>query len=168
MWIRRLAGAASKVTEGTSRITAIIATVFLVAMVLLTVVDVFLRSVFRAPILGSVELTEYMMVLAGFLGMAWCAQKGGHVIVGILVDRLPARVQAAIDSITLFLSLALVPLVVWQSIAQSLFSLSEDYTSDILKIPESPFYMVVAIGYAVMFFVILATFINTVKKAAGK
>ncbi len=168
MWIKRLAGALTKAINQTSRITAIIATIFLVAMILLTVIDVFLRSVFRAPILGSVEITEYMMVLAGFLGMAWCAEKGGHVIVGILVDRLPARVQTIIDCIMLLLSLGLIPLVVFENVKQSVFAMNENYTSDILKIPESPFYIVVAVGYAVLFFVILIILIKTLKKAAGR
>jgi len=165
MLTRKLARLASITINQASRVAAFITTVTLVAMVMLTVIDVFLRFVFRAPILGSVEITEYMMVTAGFLGMAWCAQKGGHVVVGILVDRLPKRIQHIFDCITLSVGLAIVPLVIWQSFAQSGLCLEENYTSDLLKIPQFPFYIIVGIGYIILFFVILTILINSIKKA---
>ena len=61
-----------------SRVLNIIGVTCLVLMMLLTVSDVFMRYVFTQPIKGSVELTEYLMAVVGFFGLAWCAIKKGH------------------------------------------------------------------------------------------
>lgn len=69
----------------------------LVSMTLLTVVDVIGRYVFNAPVPGAFEATEIMLALAVFAGLPIVTARSEHVRVGLLVDRLPRRLAAALD-----------------------------------------------------------------------
>ena len=167
MWIGKSVRSTVAVIHQISRIAGILALISLLAMMTLTVLDVFLRYFFNNPILGSVELAEYLMVLAGFLGIAWCGVKGGHVKVDLLLSHLPPRIQTIIDSITLLLAMTVVPLVAWQGFAQARRAQLIKSASDILEIPDYPFYIVVGISFTLLFLVqviLLAEFIvRTIK-----
>ncbi len=168
MWIRKLAGAAVRLLNQVSRGVSILAIASLLAMMLLTVTDVFMRKVLTNPIVGSVELTEYLIVVAGFLGVAWCTFKGGHLKVGVIVDRMPPRVQAITDSITLFLGMTVVPLVAWQLFARAREAQLEGLRSFILDLPDFIFLNVAAVGYALFFLALVPVLIQSIRKAIQK
>ena len=153
------------ILDKASLVAGVAGIVFMVAMMLLTVTDVFLRFVFNSPVMGSVEITEYLMVGTGFLGIAWCAVKRGHVGVDLIVGRFPPRVQAVIDSITCLLSLGVVPLVAWQAIIQAGYAKAENVQSDLLDIPAYPFYLIVGIAYILLSLVLINTLVQFVTKA---
>ena len=67
MWARKLAGTAVGLLDQVSRGLGILAIAALLSIMLLTVADVFMRYVLNNPIVGSVELCEYLIVVAGFL-----------------------------------------------------------------------------------------------------
>lgn len=165
MWIRKPASSAVTVINQVSRVAGAIAIVFLVAMMLLTVADVFLRYVFNAPIKGSLELTEYFMVVAGFLGIAWCAVKRGHVKIDLIVSHLPLRAQGITDTITMLLAMTVLPLMAWQGFAQARYVMVEKLVSHSLEIPDFPFYMVVGIGYTLIIPVVLIILAEFITKA---
>ena len=71
--------------------TAILGTIVLIILMAMIVIDVFSRNIFNYTIVGAVELTEMMMPCIGFLGIAWCALQGGHVVVDILISALPVK-----------------------------------------------------------------------------
>jgi len=153
------------ILDKASLVAGVAGIVFMVAMMLLTVADVFLRFAFNSPVLGSVEITEYLMVGTGFLGIAWCAVKRGHVGVDLIVSRFPPRVQAVIDSITCLFSLGVVPLVAWQAIIQAGYAKAENVQSDLLDIPAYPFYLIVGIAYILLSLVLINTLVQFVTKA---
>ena len=62
-----------RVVVSLSRVMNYVAAFSLVLMMLLSVSDVFLRSIFRYSIPDSQELIQYLMVCVGFLAMAWSA-----------------------------------------------------------------------------------------------
>ncbi len=168
MWIRKLAGAAVRLLNQVSRGVSILAIASLLAIMLLTVSDVFMRYVLNNPIVGSVELSEYLIVVAGFLGVAWCTFKGGHLKVGVIVDRMPPRVQAITDSITLFLGITVVPLVAWRLFLRAREAQLEGSLSFILDLPDYIFYIIAGVGYALFFLALLPVLVEFVRKAIQK
>lgn len=66
-----------------SKIGLIIGSVFLAAMMLITVVDVFMRYVFSAPVSGSAEITQILLTLTVFAGFILVSRDGSHVVVSI-------------------------------------------------------------------------------------
>lgn len=168
MLIRKLARYTVTVINQVSRVAGIVAMVFLLAMMVLTVSDVCLRYFFNAPILGSVELAEYFMVVTGFFGLAWCAVKKGHVKVDLILSHLPPRLQVIIGSITLILGLTVVPLVAWRGFTQARYAQLAKTASDLLKIPTYPFYIVLGLGYALLLLVMVTLLAESIAKAAKR
>jgi len=60
-------------------------------MMMLVVVDVFMRYVMHRPLMISDELSAYMLVVLSFLGLAYTWREGGHVRIEVLVSRFRGR-----------------------------------------------------------------------------
>lgn len=85
----------------------------LVAIIGLTLVEVFSRYVLRNPLILSDEFGGYAMVAMSFLGLAYCAQKEGHIRITFVIERLPPLLAGRIRMITLLLGFAFVALAAW-------------------------------------------------------
>jgi TRAP-type transport system small permease protein len=146
---------AERTITSIARISGYIAVGILILMMLLTVVDVFLRHVFNLPILGSLEITEFMMVSLAFFSIGWATLAKAHVLVDILARRLSSRTQARVNIPLHVLYLALYVFIAWQSALEALNNWRMDERSIVLEIPVFPFYFMVAIGCAVVSLVLL-------------
>ena len=166
--IKKTAGVAETAINKASQIASIVAVVFLVAMMVLTVADVFLRFFFHAPIQGTVELIQYFMVVAGFLGVAWCAIQGGHLKVDMIMDRLTSRFKGNTDSLTITLGMAVVAVVAWQGFEKAQEVQLDKIASAFLDIPAYPFYLIVGISYSLLFLAMIPILVEYIRKAIGK
>ncbi|OGO14401.1 MAG: hypothetical protein A2Z02_06855 [Chloroflexi bacterium RBG_16_48_7] len=142
-----------------------VAGIVLLLMVLLTTADVTGRYFFSRPIIGTTELTEFMVIIVGFLGLAWCALKGAHLVVDLLVSRLSPRKQAAIDSFNYAMGLLFFVILTWCSFAEGATRLESGATSSNLGIPQFPFLWILGTGVAMLCLVVLAQLIQKIKKA---
>jgi TRAP-type C4-dicarboxylate transport system permease small subunit len=147
------------------RVTQVIngvGSVFLLVMMLLTTADVSLRYFANRPIIGSLELTEFMMVILVFFAMGYTAALRGHIVIHFLTSRLPERYQAIGDSIAYFISIGFCSLISWQAITQAGITQSYYYDlSGVISMSVSPFYCVVAFGSALMCLVFLADLLES-------
>lgn len=91
----------------------------LVCLMLLVAADVGLRYFFNLPILGTVEITEFLMLALVFFGMLYTQQKKSHVIVEALVERFSQRTQAVIKSITTIAAISVFFIISWQSVVRA-------------------------------------------------
>jgi C4-dicarboxylate transporter, DctQ subunit len=73
-------------------------------MMMLVVVDVFMRYLMHRPLMVADELTAYMLVALSFLGFAYTWRQRGHVRVEVVVNYLPRRVYAWVRLIGLILT----------------------------------------------------------------
>ena len=87
--------------------------VALTLMMLLTFCDVVGRA-FGHPIVFTVEATELAMGLVVYLGIGMTTFMRGHIAVDIVVIRLPPRVRAGVDVVTLAICIVLTVLICWQ------------------------------------------------------
>ena len=138
------------------------------AIMVLTVSDVLLRFLFNRPIPGSVELCQYFIVVGGFLGLAWCAIKGGHVKVGMIIDRLSPRSQSVVDCVNYLIALTVVPLAAWRLFAQARIVQLERMTSANLEIPAYPFYLLAGLGFTLLTLVILVFLVTSIGNLAKR
>lgn len=146
------------------RIGNVLAPVLVVCVMLLIVSDVFLRTFFKSPIKGSVELTECMIACAGFLAMGWCTILDKNIRIDMVVQKLPKRASAFLDTVTSFISLAVVPLLAWQSGVRVLDAVRYNEATSILNMPLFPVFIVVTFAYIMLFFAQLSIFINYLMK----
>jgi TRAP-type C4-dicarboxylate transport system permease small subunit len=142
-------------------------TIVLVLMMLLTVADVFLRYAFNRPIVGSTEITEFMMACL-VLGIPLTVLSGKAITMGLVLERLPKRVQGIIDSITDLIGLGVVVFLTWQFYRETGNIKLEGWSSPILYIPLYPFYAVMGCAFAVLNLSILVNIIRNMHKAVKK
>lgn len=141
-----------------SRFMSRIASVILFLMMILTILDVVLRKLASKSILGTVELTEFMLVILVFFSLAQTEVLDGHVKVDLVMSRFSARVQGLMDMLTQFVCFVLALLITWSSLDYSeKMRLSEEVTQDLL-IPIYPFIYFVALGCLVLSFTLLVKF----------
>lgn len=87
-------GRLAPLVRGVSESLRAVGEVGIVSMMLIVIADVAMRSIFNAPILGTLEVVTYWcMVTVSFVGM-WLAQKRNEQIsVTMLTDRFSAQGQ---------------------------------------------------------------------------
>lgn len=154
-----------KVYYNLTRVMNYVAMGVLSIMTLLTVTDVFLRYAFRLPILGTTEMTEVMMVTMSFMALAWCAVQRGHLKVDLIMARLPLRIQAIVDSITLLAGLGICSILSWRIIFIGLNAYDKGLGTSLLEIPHYPFYWIISWGYAILCIAIILQIIENAGKA---
>ncbi|MFH1646418.1 MAG: TRAP transporter small permease [Chloroflexota bacterium] len=164
MWLKRAARYVTTLINSVSRSANIVAMAVLVAMMLLTVADVTMRYVFRKPLLGSMELSEYMMIVVVFLALPWCAAQGRQVKVDLVVARFKPRARAIVDSLTILFSLVVGVILTWRNLAESLVLLQLHKVSSLLDIPTYIFYLIMSAGFAILCLVIVTLLVKNIAK----
>jgi len=168
MWLGKAADSLNKLVQPAARILHGVGVGILAVLMVLTASDVTLRYVFNRPIVGSLDLTEYMMAIVVSFGLAYCAFLKGHVSVDLIVSHLPQRTQATIDSITGLFSVILFSLITWQSYVYTQLLFASGLKSTVLLIPRFPFAAMVCLGSAFLTIVLLANFLEFLSQAVRK
>lgn len=146
----------------------IAAGVTLVVMMVLTTADVIGRYIFNRPISGATEYTEYLMLGLGFWGLAWCAINGKHIMVTLLISRLPQKIQEIVNSLNYFVLMVLSLIVAYQSFKEALSIQQLGSTSEVTKIPEFYFYYVIVIGFILLSLAIITLLIESLRKVVKR
>ena len=115
-------------------------------MMLLTSADVIGRTLFSRPIPGTFELSQYMLAVAILLSIAHAQQTKQHINVDFFTCRMSRKSRVAFNVFFTIIALGFFILLIWQGISESIFAMEVGKSSDILKIPEYPFEMLVAVG----------------------
>lgn len=139
----------------------LVALAFLVPLMVLTTADVVSRAVFEKPIPGSLELSQYMLSVFILLGAAYTQQVKGHVGVQFFTSRFSPRRQLLCQVLTTGLCLFIVSIMVWQGFV---IGLEEKTVSDMLRIPQAPFRLLVAVGGAFLWLELFADLVTAIRK----
>lgn len=159
---------AGKIVTWLTRLAIVVAALNLATMVLITFADVTLRYFFSRPIVGSAELTQYLMIGTGFLGLGICALEKQHIKVELLVEHFPRRGQRVIDIINYIVVIGLSVILGWQSYAQSLVAKMLNLSGQMTHIPQYPFYWIVTFGYLLLAVAALLLLVQTVAQGVKK
>ena len=138
-----------------SKIMNRIASVFLFLMMCLTITDVVLRKLYSQSILGTVEVTEFMLLIVIFFALAQTEVLNGHVKVDLVMSRFAPRIRAVVDLITQFTCFVLSVMITWSTLVYSGRMKAAGEVSQDLWIPIYPFVYVVAVGCAALAFTLL-------------
>lgn len=144
-----------KVFTVIGNVMSYIAVAALIVMVVITILDVFLKNVFKAPIPGALEITRMMMVCMSpaFVSVL---MHNRHVRVGLIVDRLSRRGQLVFDTVGYTLSAALCGLMCYQGFVMVARRMAEKQVYTSLKIPTWPFYLIFTISIGMFAVAIVA------------
>ncbi len=145
----------------------VLGAVMIMLMMFMVAYDVIGRDTMRRPFVGSYELVEYAMVLGAFSAYGVAQARGFHVKIDVLVNLLPDRVRAVLDSITLLMMLGFFGVAAWLGYDQVLRSIEGWQHSSVLMIPRWPVQSMVVIGYGSFCLCVFADFLLAVGRALG-
>ena len=128
----------------------VVASVILLAMMLLTFVDVVARYGFSRPVRGAFEITELMLLVLIFAGLPLVSFTGEHALMDFVDRLLPSRAQRALDGLVQGVSAAIMFLLAWQVWLKADRIWAYRDATDVLRIVYGPFVysMAVSIGLA--------------------
>jgi TRAP-type C4-dicarboxylate transport system permease small subunit len=129
-------------------------------LMILIVLDVFLRFVFNSPIQGSYELVERGMFCAIFASFAYAQTEKAHIRIDLLVGKFPEKLHLLFDFFFGILSTGAVAVIAYAAVLQAQTAFSSKYTTSVLEISLYPFYWV---EFACMFMFAVTLLYDTVK-----
>jgi TRAP-type C4-dicarboxylate transport system permease small subunit len=136
----------ARVFQAASMTASAVAIAALAVLCAVTVVDVSGRYLFNSPLLGAVEVSELLMVVLSFGGLALAELRGGHINVDFFIGWLPQRGRAILDAGGALLGAAFWGFVSWRSAVQALRVHEAGEVSASLAVPTWPFYLAVTVG----------------------
>ncbi len=137
---------------------------FLIPLMLITAADVLTRDLFNTPIPGTLELSQYLLAVFILLGLAYTQQVKAHVSVSIITSRLRPPAQFILAIMTTLISLFVFSILVWQG---WVVGIEERTVSDMLRVPQYPFRLLVAVAAFLVCLELLIDLWESVKKLAG-
>lgn len=150
-----------KVSDQLSYILLLVASVLAAIMMLLVATAVFMRYCLNSPMLGDMEMIQFLLITLTSFSLAYCASKKGHVSVNVLVKLLPQYVQRVVSVLVNIISLVFLGMVAWYSAVQGVVLWHRGHTTIMFGIPLYPFAVVLSFGFAVFTFVIFVDLIDS-------
>ena len=138
--------------------------VAMLAMLLVTCVDVVGAKLFHWPVPGFDEAIGLGQLLAMSFAAAITLILNRHVHVDLLVRRLRSRLQAGLNSLTSFLGLGLFVLITWQLFLFGRSLQTSGELSEAGDIPFYPFIYIVAIAFVPVCLSLLWQFVSSMVK----
>ncbi len=119
-------------------------------LMFLGMVQIVLRTAFRAPIFGYIDIVEFSMVAFSLLSISYVQRLGGHVRMELLVARLRGRVLWMAEALGVAVAMVIVSILIPFSYSHFLRSWSfGDSTIDI-ELPTWPGKLLVPIALTLL------------------
>ena len=135
----------TRLDRGMEPLLGAIAGALLFCMMSITFVDVVLRYIFNAPLRGSFEVTELMLVVLIFAALPLVSRREEHVVMDFLDRFLPVAIYRALRALEHIVSAAVMTgmgWLLWQK-AGKLAAYGD--TTSVLRIQLAPFLYAIAV-----------------------
>ena len=141
---------AAKWEELVEALLGVVASVILLAMMLLTFVDVVARYIFSRPVRGAFEITELMLLVLIFAGLPLVSFTDEHALMDFIDRLLSTRAQRALEGLVQAVCAAIMFLLAWQVWLKANRIWAYRDSTDVLRIVYGPFvyFMALSIGIA--------------------
>lgn len=139
-----------------------------ILIILLTLVEVVTRYVFRQPLILCDEFGGYSLFAICFLGLSYCARENGHIRITFLVERMPSKVGNWVRVGTLLIAVlyaGVASKVSWDFWVASFQRnmRSNSWLMTPLKWPQTA----LPIGFSLLTLVLILQVVDTVRKVRG-
>lgn len=107
---------AASVVRGIDKMNGSMGWVIITFIILMTFVmdyEVFRRYVLNSPTSYSLEVCQIVQVLLPMITVAYVLKEGGHVIVGVLVDRLQSKMSGWVNLLNSIIGVICSGIMVW-------------------------------------------------------
>lgn len=144
-----MSGLAEKLLVKSSRLLNIVSCLSLTALMLLVTLNVILRSVFKAPILGTYDLTGFLTLIAIGCGLAYCALLDGHIEISFFVEKMGQSINRWVTIMGRLLSFFLLSVYSYSLFSYGSRLIRTGEVSVTTKTPMFIFAFVLAVCFAI-------------------
>lgn len=137
---------------------------FYLALMLLIVFNVIMRTAFSKPFIGTVELVEVFSAVAVGLTISYCAVLDEHVSIDFILNYFPTRFQKAVTLVGWILSLGFLGTVSWMMYQYGNSVRLTGRVTATMGIGYHPFVYIIALGFFVYFLVALIRIFEVMKR----
>jgi len=152
-----------RIDDFLNKILMIVGSVAVLSLMSLATVNVCLRFFFSAPYRGAYELVGFFGAIVIAFALGYTQKRKDHIVVDILTERFPKRVNRVLDGINYFVTMIFFAIVSWQIFVWGMKISKSGEVSETLKIIFHPFVYAVALGFAVFSLTIIIDFLKNVK-----
>jgi TRAP-type C4-dicarboxylate transport system permease small subunit len=140
LWLAKLESRCDSV----ARFCALFGMLFLVALALITNVDVFMRWMFNNPIDGVTDVAPLMVaiVIASFFPFALAGRH--HISITFIGNLLGPKGRAWLEATVALVTLAFFALLAWQFIVYTIDLDARGQTTWVVQLPVAPWWTVVS------------------------
>jgi TRAP-type C4-dicarboxylate transport system permease small subunit len=160
--------ALEKFQKTVEKTTCGIAAGIILFMVFPVSIDVILRYLFRSPIPQVYDLSEFMIVGATYLAIAYVQTIKGHIKIEAATARLSEKWKAGLDIFGYGLGAGLFAVITWQSAALAWEAwVTQDHTMGVINLPLWPAKSIVPIGTGLLCLRLVSDILLEIGKLRG-
>jgi TRAP-type C4-dicarboxylate transport system permease small subunit len=148
-----------------SQVGAYLSGFFMILIVILILVEIFLRTFFKTSTLIADEYSAYFFVVVVLFGLPYTLKEKGHIRISIITSRLNKKLQLIFDIAAIAIALTLCLFICYHSILMVYDAYSLEMTAD--SIAETPIYIpqiVIPIGFILFSFQFIAELLKRIIK----
>ena len=120
--------------------------VTLTALMFMTVADIVIRKWLSFNFRGAYELTQIMLVIIVFFGVAYAHDNGDHVVIDFVYVLLPHKGKRVFSAICSILNMLLALAMCWMVFRYGMALIPRNAATSTLKIPWWPIVTVSTVG----------------------
>lgn len=140
------------VFDRTVDVSAVLAAVLLVFVMLMVCTQIIMRYFLAQPMSGVIEIAEYSLLFITFFAATWVLRGEGHVKIDVLIGRFKPRTQALANAVTSAICAIACFILTWYGVKVTLehFRLNLHLTT--LLMPATfAILVIIPIGYLLLF-----------------
>jgi C4-dicarboxylate transporter, DctQ subunit len=118
----------------------------MIGIALLTIGNVFSRTVFSYSLAFAEELSEFLIIFVTFIGLSYAASKGRHIRMTALYDQLSPKLQKVMMIVIAGSTCALMFLLAWYSLEYIASVHRLESASPVLQVPLYLVYLAAPLG----------------------
>ncbi len=148
-------------TNFLNKVLMIVGGIAVLALMVLATGNVVLR-IFHLPFRGAYEIVAFLGAIVIAFALGYTQRKKDHIIVEILTERFPKKLQKGIDTLACLVITLFFAVVSWQIFVWGMKIYQSHEVSETLKVIYHPFVFAVALAFAVMSLTALVDFLKNI------
>lgn len=145
---------------------AYLASIALVCLVSLILVEIFIRYFFNMSTMIADEYSGYLYLASIFLGLAYTFKENGHIRINIITSKLSKNTNSIIDVFASIITLGVLSFIIYRTILFTYDSYDLEMLSE--AVSETPLYLTQFVMPLGTFLFSLAVITLIIKKLGGK
>jgi TRAP-type C4-dicarboxylate transport system permease small subunit len=157
-------GYLEKINDFLNKILMVVGSLAVLLLMSIATVNAFMRLPFlKTTWRGAYETVGFLGAIVIAFALGYTQKRKDHIVVDILTERFPKRVNRVLDGINYFITTIFFAIVSWQVFVWGMKISKSGEVSETLKIMFHPFVYSVSLGFAVFSLTLILDFLKNLK-----